>query len=396
MERAAYTGTESRKQPQPSGQREKERLGIYIHIPFCVRKCAYCDFLSFPEEDVKISQYVDALKQEIREARELGSLYRAATVFFGGGTPSLLEGRQTAEILDEISRHITLEAEAEITVECNPGTLTKEKLSAYRAAGVNRLSLGLQSADESELLLLGRIHSYQDFLDSYELARRKGFENLNVDLMSALPGQTRESWLRTLERVADLGPEHISAYSLIIEEGTPFYERYRDGGARSKELPDENADRQMYKDTKRFLESRGYERYEISNYAKPGYACRHNLSYWERRDYKGFGIGAASLLHEVRYQNRADLEAWIRGDLSYESLLSLTRKDRLEETMFLGLRKTQGVILTEQIQKVYGGLLERLVKEGLLLQRENRIVLTDRGIDVSNYVLSEFLLDEEI
>lgn len=396
MEHRKYAERPKQKKASLADQGEKERLGIYIHIPFCARKCAYCDFLSAPAGSETISRYVEAVKQEIREAAELGEEYRAATVFFGGGTPSLLEGRQTAEILEELSRHIVLEAGAEITVECNPGTLTEEKLGAYRAAGVNRLSLGLQSADDSELRLLGRIHSYQDFLKSYELARKKGFENLNVDLMSALPGQTREGWLCTLQKVADLEPEHISAYSLMIEEGTPFYEKYREGGPCSRELPDEDTDRRMYEDTKQFLGSRGYERYEISNYAKPGYACQHNLSYWERVDYKGFGIGAASLIHGVRYQNSSDLDAWLQGNFSYESVIPLSRKDILEETMFLGLRKMEGVVLTEQIRVVYGGLIERLVREGLLLQKENRIFLTDRGIDVSNYVLSEFLLDEEI
>lgn len=377
-------------------KQERKRLGIYIHIPFCVRKCAYCDFLSAPASRETMERYVEALKQEICRERELGEAYRAETVFFGGGTPSLLEGRQIGEILEVLARTMPFARDAEITVECNPGTLTEEKLAAYRAADVNRLSIGLQSADNRELSLLGRIHTFEEFVDNFELARKKGFGNLNVDLMSALPGQTREGWIRTLEKVTDLEPEHISAYSLIIEEETPFYERYREGAPGYCELPDEETDRLMYEDTKRFLGERGYERYEISNYAKPGFACRHNLSYWERVDYKGFGIGAASLLSGVRYKNRENLKEWLEGNFSYESVLSLSRKDELEETMFLGLRKMGGVVLTQQMRDIYGKVLDRLKREGLLSCGDNRIFLTDRGIDVSNYVLSEFLLDEEI
>ena len=374
----------------------KKKLGIYIHIPFCVRKCAYCDFLSAPASAEVMEQYAASLKQEIRECRELAEKYTVSTVFFGGGTPSILPGRTLAGILEELFCLLPAEPDVEITVECNPGTLTEEKLDSYRAAGVNRLSIGLQSADDRELKLLGRIHTFEEFLENYELARKKGFGNLNIDLMSALPGQTREGWLRTLERTAGLEPEHISAYSLIIEEGTPFYGRYREGAPGYSELPDEDTDRLMYEDTKRFLGERGYTRYEISNYARAGFACRHNLSYWDRTDYKGFGIGAASLLDGVRYKNSTELAAYLKEDFSYESVLPLSRKDELEETMFLGLRKMEGVALTAQLQEIYGELLGKLEREGVLAQDRGRIFLTDRGIDVSNYVLSEFLLDEEI
>ena len=392
--RTAEQNTSEKMAAGPAAR--KQRLGVYLHIPFCARKCAYCDFLSAPASRETREQYVEALKEEIRRAGELGERYRIETVFFGGGTPSLLEGRQTAEILETLSQVMLFAGDTEITVECNPGTLTEEKLGAYRAAGVNRLSIGLQSADNRELLLLGRIHTFEEFLENYELARKKGFRNLNVDLMSALPGQTREGWLRTLEKVTDLEPEHISAYSLIIEEGTPFYDRYREGAPGFRELPDEDTDRRMYEDTKRYLGERGYERYEISNYAKPGYACRHNLSYWERVDYKGFGTGAASLLEGVRYKNSTDLAAYLKKEFTYESVLPLSRKDELEETMFLGLRKVEGVVLTEQMRNIYGDTLDRLTREGVLACGGGRIFLTDRGIDVSNYVLSEFLLDEEI
>lgn len=373
----------------------KKKLGIYIHIPFCVRKCAYCDFLSAPADAETRDAYVRALKEEIRAAGELNGSYEGATVFFGGGTPSLLAGDELAGILDEISGQLLLRSDAEITVECNPGTLDRKKLEAYKRAGINRLSIGLQSADNRELRALGRIHTWEEFRENYEEVRKLGFSNVNVDLMSALPGQTREGWRTTLERVTDLNPEHISAYSLIIEEGTPFYEKYREGGSCEAELPGEDLDRLIYEDTRAFLREKGYERYEISNYAKPGYECRHNLSYWERTDYKGFGLGAASLLKEVRYKNSTDLQEYLKGHFSYESIEPLSAKDALEETMFLGLRKMKGIVLNDTIRRIYGKKIKTLTEEGLLWQSENRLRLTDRGIDISNYVLSEFLLDEK-
>lgn len=373
----------------------KRRLGIYIHIPFCVRKCEYCDFLSAPAGEETREQYAAMLKKEIAEAEDLAGRFQAETVFFGGGTPSLLSAEEFSGIMDALYRRFDVLPDAEITVECNPGTLTKEKLSAYKAAGVSRLSIGLQSADDRELKMLGRIHTWKEFQESYDLARSAGFDNLNIDLISALPGQTESAWMNTLSRTAALEPEHISAYSLIIEEGTPFYRQYAEGGPLENLLPDEDTERKMYEDTKLFLQERGYERYEISNYARPGYACRHNLSYWERIDYKGFGIGAASLVDEVRYKNSASLAAYLRGDFSFESREELRKKDRLEETMFLGLRKMEGVALTEELWSVYGRTFEDLKKKGLLKEEKGRILLTDRGIDISNYVLSEFLLDEE-
>ena len=373
----------------------KKKLGIYIHIPFCVRKCAYCDFLSAPADEATRTAYVRALREEIRSAGELNETYEGATVFFGGGTPSLLAGEELTGILGEVSRRLLLRSDAEITVECNPGTLDRKKLEEYKAAGMNRLSIGLQSADNRELKILGRIHTWEQFRENYALARDIGFQNVNIDLMSALPGQTREGWLSTLEKVAMLDPEHISAYSMIIEEGTPFYEKYREDGPEEAELPGEDLDRIMYEDTKAFLQGKGYERYEISNYAKPGYECRHNCSYWERVDYKGFGIGAASLLNGVRYQNSADLQEYLKGHYTYESVEPLSAGDVLEETMFLGLREMRGVALNDTIQNIYSEQIKRLTEADLLEQAGDRIRLTDRGIDISNYVLSEFLLDEK-
>lgn len=372
---------------------EKKELEIYIHIPFCVQKCAYCDFLSAPADEAVRERYIDALKEEIRQQKSFGSEYKVISIFIGGGTPSILEGAQIAEILKEIRNYFAVEADAEITIECNPGTLSEDKLSCYKKSGINRLSLGLQSADNQELKLLGRIHTYEKFLESFSLARKVGFGNLNVDLMSALPGQTRDSWQETLRRVIALNPEHISAYSLIIEEGTPFYERYKPGGREEYLLPDEDMERQMYYDTGDILKAAGYERYEISNYAKPGFTCRHNLGYWERREYLGLGLGASSLIKGVRYHNNRKLSAYLKGDYTHEEVQKLTRQEEQEETMFLGLRKAEGVLLTEELLEVYKGTLQRLQHKGLLLWEGGRVRLTDLGIDVSNYALAEFLQD---
>lgn len=372
---------------------EKKELEIYIHIPFCVQKCAYCDFLSAPADAAVREQYIEALKEEICQQKSFGSEYKVLSIFIGGGTPSILEGSQIAGILKEIRNYFAVEAEAEITIECNPGTLSEDKLSCYKKSGINRLSLGLQSADNQELKLLGRIHTYEEFLEGFSLARKLGFGNLNVDLMSALPGQTRDSWQETLRRVTALNPEHISAYSLIIEEGTPFYERYKPGGREEYLLPDEDMERQMYYDTGEILGAAGYERYEISNYAKPGFTCRHNLGYWERREYLGLGLGASSLIKGVRYHNHRKLSAYLKGDYTHEEVQKLTRQEEQEETMFLGLRKTEGVLLTEELLEVYKGTLQRLQKKGLLLWEGGRVRLTDLGIDVSNYALAEFLQD---
>ena len=270
-----------------------------------------------------------------------------------------------------------------------PENLSREKLEAWRQAGVNRLSIGLQSAEDRELKALGRIHTFRDFLETWQAVAEAGFSNLNVDLMSAIPFQSEESWERTLRAAAGLTPPptHISAYSLIIEEGTPFYERYG-SGEHGEELPDEDTERRMYERTEEILSKYGYHRYEISNYALPGYECRHNLGYWDRREYLGIGAGAASLL---------DGKRWTEG----EEPVVLTEKDAMEEFMFLGLRKMEGVSrrrFREQFQTkmedVYGKEIETLCREGLLVKEEDRVRLTKRGIDVSNLVMSEFLLDE--
>lgn len=381
-----------------------KELELYLHIPFCVKKCNYCDFLSALAGEETRAAYVDALLEEIRGFDEPED-YEVVTVFFGGGTPSILPGQAIFRIMEALREKFSFRKEAEITLEANPGTVDKEKLSFYKKAGINRLSFGLQSADAEELKKLGRIHTWEKFLESFQLAREAGFSNINVDLMSALPGQTKESWEKTLRQVLALQPEHISAYSLIIEEGTPFYQLYekdverRDAGEEPELIPSEEEERAMYEATGRILKEQGYLHYEISNYAKPGCECRHNLGYWQRRDYLGFGLGASTLLNPVRYKNTEDLEAYLGGDFSKKEFFVLTKDNQIEETMFLGLRVLEGVSKEQfreqfscELRVVYRKELEKLEKEGLLEEEGDFVRLTSRGIDLSNPVLAEFLL----
>ena len=381
-----------------------KELELYLHIPFCVKKCNYCDFLSAPAEEETRAAYVDALLEEIRGFDEPED-YEVVTVFFGGGTPSILPGQEIFRIMEALREKFSFRKGAEITLEANPGTVDKEKLVCYKKAGINRLSFGLQSADAEELKKLGRIHTWEKFQESFQLAREAGFSNINVDLMSALPGQTKESWEKTLRQVLALQPEHISAYSLIIEEGTLFYQLYekdverRDAGEEPELLPSEEEERAMYEATGRILKEQGYLHYEISNYAKPGRECRHNLGYWQRRDYLGFGLGAATLLNPVRYKNTEDLEAYLGGDFSKKEFFVLTKDNQIEETMFLGLRVLEGVSKEKfreqfscELRVVYRKELEKLEQEGLLEEEGDFVRLTSRGIDLSNPVLAEFLL----
>lgn len=373
-------------------------MELYIHVPFCVKKCAYCDFLSFPADEGTKRRYVEKLMEEMRTMGAVCRDNTVSTVFVGGGTPSILKGEWMEELFSVLRENFSLEPDAEISMEANPGTVTKEKLFSYRRAGINRLSFGLQSAKERELSALGRIHSFEDFLESFRAARECGFENINVDLMSALPGQTADSWMETLKRTAELSPEHISAYSLIVEEGTPFYEAYGSEAGR-KLLPDEETEREMYHRTKAFLRECGYERYEISNYAKPGFACLHNIGYWTGVPYLGLGLGAASYLNGKRFSGHGDMETYLASAAgTYENEVQLTKKDMEEEFFFLGLRLTKGVSLAEFKERfgedaaaVYPGVMERFVKEGAANLSDGRFFLTDYGMDVSNYVMAEFL-----
>ncbi len=380
-----------------TGNRELE---LYFHIPFCVRKCLYCDFLSGPGSPEEERRYMEALILEAEARAEECRDFLVTSVFLGGGTPSTADTAQLEALLRSVRTSYRLAGDAELTIEVNPGTADGEKLRRYRAAGINRLSIGLQSADDGELRRLGRIHTWEQFAETYREAREAGFSNINVDVMSALPGQSLESYLGTLEKVLSLAPppEHISAYSLILEEGTPFFEM---AGKGLLELPDEDTDRAMYHETKRRLAKAGYGRYEISNYAREGFACEHNCGYWRRREYLGFGTGAASLIHNTRFQNCRDRERYVRDPVGCrEDVQVLSVEEQMEEFMFLGLRLTEGVSLEEfgrcfgrSMEQVYGEVIRRKIREGLLYRpEEGKLALTELGLDVSNYVMQAFLL----
>lgn len=385
-----------------------KELELYLHIPFCVRKCDYCDFLSMPANEELRRHYVDCLMEEIKQKAALCREYQVTSVFFGGGTPSILLGVQIWELMEVLRSCFQICEDAEVTVECNPGTLTRQKLIYYKMAGVNRLSIGLQSANNQELQRLGRIHTYEEFLDSFGQARAMGFKNINVDLMSALPGQKQEDWINTLNKVLAVRPEHISAYSLMVEEGTPFYERYGEDERRREQgepplyLPSEEMEREMYLSTQELLRNKGYVRYEISNYAFPGRECRHNIGYWKLTPYLGLGLGSSSFLEAVRFSNTKDLKTYLSGEnFSQEdcAYVFLDKRQRMEEFMFLGLRMMEGIsrslfqqMFGIKLEAVYGNVLEQLQQQGLLKQQEGRVALTEAGISVSNYVLSEFLL----
>ena len=281
-------------------------MQIYMHIPFCVKKCLYCDFLSGPQNQETIELYVDSLCREIATypvSHANRTKDKVSTIFVGGGTPSILSGEQIKRIFDALYAHFDMEEDAEVTIEVNPGTVTREKLEAYRACNINRISFGLQSANNEELKLLGRIHNFETFVENFRLARACGFENINVDLMSAIPNQTLQSFEETLCKVLALKPEHISAYSLIVEEGTPFAYLYGEGCPKEQELPSEDVEREIYYKTEEILSQAGYHRYEISNYAKQGMECKHNVGYWDRKEYIGFGLGASGLVNETRLRN---------------------------------------------------------------------------------------------
>lgn len=375
-------------------------MELYLHMPFCVRKCSYCDFLSFPSGAKTQRMYAKRLMEDIGVMGKRYGEIPVETIFIGGGTPSVPDSGLIVEIMEHVRHAFHVADGAEISMEANPGTVTREKLTDYRKAGINRLSFGLQSANDRELKLLGRIHTWAEFLESFTLARECGFANLNIDLMSALPGQTCESWKETLSRVTDLDPEHISAYSLIIEEGTPFGERYGSEEGR-KLLPDEDSEREMYHETKRFLKDCGYERYEISNYAKPGRECRHNIGYWTGVPYLGLGLGASSYLDGCRFTVNPDMKQYLEEKPGmFADIEKLTKKDMEEEFFYVGLRMTAGVSLSEferrfgiSAKEVYPGLMETFVKEKAARFEGDRFVLTDYGLDVSNYIMAQFLQD---
>lgn len=398
-------------------------LSIYVHIPFCERKCLYCDFLSFGAGKQQIDSYFEALGKEIKAAAAEYKDRVVKTIFFGGGTPSFPEGEKICGTLGAIKDNFEMAPDCEISIEVNPASAIYDKLVSFKEAGFNRLSIGAQSLNDDELKKLGRLHDSRTFTETFENARRAGFDNINIDVMSALPGQSLSSYMETLRKVVELAPEHISAYSLIVEEGTPFYDM-------DLNLPDEDTDRAMYHETKRYLKEQGYHRYEISNYARDvsaenagdgsfygTYECAHNKVYWQRGNYLGLGLGAASMVDNVRWSNTREFRRYVEFYLNNgtkdkmavkENFEELSLKSQMEEFMFLRLRLVQGVDLKEfrqlfsqDITEVYGNVIEKYIKSGHLeLASESNegaanktyLRLTDAGLDVSNTIMADFLL----
>lgn len=394
-----------------------KRIGLYVHIPFCVKKCKYCDFLSsaynndnLQHRNIALS-YVKALVTEIKMYGYLVRKYRVSSIYIGGGTPSVIDVELIDKILMSIRENYSVDDDAEITLEVNPGTLLNKRVAEYKDIGINRISMGMQSANNDELKLLGRIHTYEVFEENYKRLREVGFRNISIDVISAIPNQTLESYRETLKKVVALKPEHISSYSLILEEGTEFYQKRN-----MLNLVSEDEEREMYYLTKSFLQEHGYKRYEISNYALPGKESRHNSSYWTGQEYLGFGIGASSYINDVRYDKISDMDRYISAyhissieryninDYNKEfhcNVEHITKDRKMEEFMFLGLRLTKGISIEafknkfdEDIYAVYGKVLEKYVKSGHIEIDEDRIYLTDEGTDVSNVIFADFLLEE--
>lgn len=380
---------------------------IYIHIPFCNSKCIYCDFLSGKADESVHSKLTDAMCRELYYRKDMIN-DNITSIFIGGGTPSSVSSALISRLLDAVYQYYSVEKEAEITLESNPGTLTLEKLSAYKNIGINRLSMGLQSSDDDELKMLGRIHTFGEFLKNYDLARETGFDNINIDIMQSLPFQTADKYKKTLERVIGLRPEHISSYSLIVEEGTPLFNRTD----LLKHLPDEDTEREIYYLTNELLSENGYIHYEISNYALESRECKHNLGYWNRDNYIGIGVGASSLVRDFRFANIRDInrytelteyysgvfseQSWIDKD----SIEELSEKDKMSEFMYLGLRKTEGICsdtfnneFNICIEDIFGDVLNKYINMELMKRTDKGYALTDRGVDISNYVLADFILE---
>lgn len=374
----------------------KEELGIYVHIPFCKQKCYYCDFVSFADKEKKVEQYMNALKQEIIDNKEKVNKYKITTIYIGGGTPSYIDSKQIVAILKMLQANYPVEKDAEITIEINPGTITKEKLVDYKNVGINRLSIGLQSTNDMLLKDIGRIHNYGEFLEAYNLARKVGFSNINIDLMLALPNQTETMLEESLKKVINLQPEHISLYSLILEEDTVLTKLVKQGKVQPVE---EETERNMYWKTKSMLEKNGYIHYEISNFAKLGKTSKHNLNCWKQKEYLGFGLSAHSYYNKTRYSNTDKLEEYIEDSKKSKIIHEIqTKEEEQKEYMLLGLRKIQGVSITDFKNKfvqnpiyLFRKELDKLVKEELIEVDIDRIKLTNKGLDLANLVWEEFV-----
>lgn len=377
----------------------REKLSLYIHIPFCAKKCLYCDFPSWQGCESYFEDYTESLLNEIKNGERIYSDYDISTIFIGGGTPTALSPKLLGKITDAVLERYNVESNAEITSEANPGTVDGYKLKEMKAMGINRLSFGVQAWQNNILKALGRIHDRETFLKNLDEAKNAGFENINCDLMFSLPNQTFKDWMETLENFSKLDIQHISAYSLIVEDGTPFKKMQEEGRLL---LPDEETDRKMYSAANEMLAKNGFERYEISNFAKKGFESRHNITYWETRPYIGFGLGSHSYFQAERYNNTYDLKEYIAANGDAKKLREnkeiLTDKEKEEEFMFMGLRMKKGISTDEfsrrfgrDIYSVYGEKIEELLDEKLIEKKENRIMLTERGTDVSNIVFERFI-----
>ncbi|KXG75857.1 radical SAM family heme chaperone HemW [Thermotalea metallivorans] len=376
-----------------------KELGIYIHIPFCAKKCSYCDFTSFGDAEEKIPVYADALVKEITSWKDQLADYKVRSIFIGGGTPTIVPVKEMDRVMESLYQCFSIEEGIEFSIESNPGTIDKEKLQYYLASHINRISMGLQAWQDTLLKSLGRIHDRAQFVQNYGLAREMGFQNINVDLMFGLPGQNISQWKETLGAVAALKPDHISAYSLKIEEGTLFDVLYEKG---KLYLPSEEEDRKMYEDAIEFLQGYGYRHYEISNFARAGKECVHNKIYWNNGEYIGIGLGAHSYWNRRRFANTTEFEEYIEKVKSNQNPTAhvgyITIEEEIAETMFLGLRMMEGISIPAFIRRfgvsptdIYQKTIEKFVEQGLLEVDQNHIRLTRRGIDVSNQVFTEFL-----
>ncbi|EOU1120437.1 radical SAM family heme chaperone HemW [Clostridium perfringens] len=376
-----------------------DKISLYIHIPFCAQKCLYCDFPSFARKDHLRKAYIEALNKEIISLREKHNNLEINTIFIGGGTPSVLESDELECLLKEVAK-LNMAKDIEYSMECNPGNLTEEKLEVMKKYGVNRISMGLQAKQDNLLKGLGRIHNYKTFKENFLLAKKVGFNNINVDLMFGLPNQRLNEWEETLREIISLEPAHISAYSLIIEEGTAFYNLYENDKLK---LPTEEEERKMYHLAKKFLEENGFNQYEISNYAKEGKECRHNLAYWNMDNWIGVGSASASYMDGKRIKNISSVEEYInsineKGE-AIEEIINNSKNDNMEEFMFMGLRKINGIDENEfknrfsmNINNVYGEIINKYIDEGLLIRESGRIFLSEKGIEISNIIMADFLL----
>lgn len=378
----------------------EKSIGLYIHVPFCKSKCYYCDFNSFSNKNGLVAAYFEALKKEIVIYGERAKGYEVKTVFIGGGTPSSVDCRYIEDVVGLCRQHFKIEEDAEISIESNPGTLSEDKLRAYKYIGINRLSIGLQAWQNRLLKNIGRVHSIEEFVHNYKLAREIGFNNINIDIIFSLPHQTMEDWAETVDNVAGLGPEHISCYSLKIEENTVFGEKYEHGEI---DEIDDQADREMYYLAKRRLAGHGYGMYEISNFAMEGYECKHNIIYWKAKEYLGLGAGAHSYFNKKRYNNLYSIEDYIKNYIVYEGKYIegeaiIDEVESMSEYIILGMRLTSGISQSEfkerygiDIMERFGGRFEKLIDKGLVEHKDGRILLTQTGLDYANQVFMEFI-----